>query len=66
VLAWGIAALAVPDRALGRRTSSAIPERSGDRGERLVVAPADGKVVLDQRGDEPAFLHGARRASRSS
>ena len=34
------------------------PERSGDRGERLVVAPADGKIVLMHEVDEPTFLHG--------
>jgi phosphatidylserine decarboxylase len=35
------------------------PERTGDRGTHLVVAPADGKVVLITEIDEPAFL-GAR------
>ena len=35
------------------------PERAGDRGTHLVVAPADGKVVLITEIDEPAFL-GAR------
>ena len=40
------------------------PERSGERGERLVVAPADGKVVLITEVDEPAFVHG--RAKRIS
>ncbi len=40
------------------------PERTGDRGERLIVAPADGKVVLIQEVDEPAFIGGrARRVS---
>ena len=32
------------------------PERSGERGDRLVVAPADGKVVQIVEVDEPAFL----------
>ena len=40
------------------------PERAGDRGDRLVVAPADGKVVLMTEVDEPTFLHG--RATRIS
>ncbi|HEY7233862.1 MAG TPA: phosphatidylserine decarboxylase family protein [Gemmatimonadaceae bacterium] len=33
------------------------PERIGERGERLVIAPADGKVVQITEVDEPAFLH---------
>ncbi len=33
------------------------PERIGERGERLVIAPADGKVVQVSTVDEPAFLH---------
>ncbi len=40
------------------------PEREGERGHQLVVAPADGKVVLISEVDEPAFLHG--RATRIS
>ncbi len=40
------------------------PERTGDRGDRLVIAPADGKVVMVTDVDEPAFLHG--RATRVS
>ena len=40
------------------------PERMGERGERLVIAPADGKVVMITEVDEPAFLHG--RAKRVS
>ena len=40
------------------------PERTGDRGEQLVIAPADGKVVLISDVDEPAFMGGkARRVS---
>lgn len=34
------------------------PERDGERGHHLVVAPADGKVVLISEVNEPAFLHG--------
>ena len=32
------------------------PERLGDRGERLVIAPADGKVIMITDVDEPTFL----------
>ena len=40
------------------------PERAGARGERVVIAPADGKVVLIAEVDEPTFMHGrARRVS---
>ena len=40
------------------------PERNGPRGERVVIAPADGKVVLIQEVDEPAFMKSrARRIS---
>jgi phosphatidylserine decarboxylase len=35
------------------------PERSGQRGDRLILAPADGKVVSIVEVDEPAFF-GAR------
>jgi phosphatidylserine decarboxylase len=34
------------------------PERTGERGPRLVIAPADGKVVQVVAVDEPAFMHG--------
>ena len=40
------------------------PERSGERGERLVVAPADGKVVMITEVDEPVFMKA--RATRVS
>ena len=40
------------------------PERTGERGERLIVSPADGRVVMITEVDEPAFLHG--RALRVS
>lgn len=34
------------------------PERSGERGSHLVVAPADGKVVHITQVEEPSFLSG--------
>jgi phosphatidylserine decarboxylase len=40
------------------------PERTGARGEEIVVSPADGKVVQITTVDEPAFVHG--RAVRIS
>jgi phosphatidylserine decarboxylase len=40
------------------------PERQWARGERLIVAPADGKVVSVLEVDEPAFMAG--RAARIS
>jgi phosphatidylserine decarboxylase len=40
------------------------PERGGVRGENLVIAPADGRVVLITTVDEPSFLRG--RAQRIS
>jgi phosphatidylserine decarboxylase len=33
------------------------PERTGPRGDRYVIAPADGKIVSAMETDEPAFLH---------
>ena len=40
------------------------PEREGQRGPQVVIAPADGRVVMVSDVDEPAFLHG--RATRVS
>lgn len=40
------------------------PERTGQRGDRLILAPADGKVVSIVETDEPAFFH--QRAVRIS
>jgi phosphatidylserine decarboxylase len=40
------------------------PERAWSRGEQLIVAPADGKVVSVTQVDEPTFLQG--RAERIS
>jgi phosphatidylserine decarboxylase len=34
------------------------PERTGDRGDRLVVSPADGKVIMITEVEESAFLRG--------
>jgi phosphatidylserine decarboxylase len=34
------------------------PERTGQRGERLILAPADGKVVGITEVEEPAFFQG--------
>ena len=40
------------------------PERIGARGEQVVIAPADGKVLLIQQVDEPTFMGG--KANRIS
>jgi phosphatidylserine decarboxylase len=40
------------------------PERTGDRGDALVIAPADGRIIQVSDVDEPAFVHG--RATRIS
>lgn len=34
------------------------PERTGPRGAKVVIAPADGKIVQVMEVDEPAFMHG--------
>ena len=34
------------------------PERTGDRGGGIVIAPADGRIVMITEVDEPAFIHG--------
>ena len=34
------------------------PERTGDRGERLVISPADGRVVHIVEADEQTFMNG--------
>jgi len=40
------------------------PERTGERGDALVIAPADGKIVMITDVDEPSFVHG--KATRDS
>ena len=40
------------------------PERTGPRGDMVVIAPADGRIVLITEVDEPTFIHG--RALRIS
>jgi phosphatidylserine decarboxylase len=40
------------------------PERSGERGANIVVAPADGKLIMIAEVDEPSFIGG--RATRLS
>ncbi len=40
------------------------PERTGERGSAIVVAPADGKLIMITEVDEPAFIGG--RAVRLS
>ena len=66
----GSAAVVGRGRGLARRSSVWVvaffrdPERAWSIGERLVVAPADGKVVSVVETDEPAFLGG--RALRIS
>ena len=40
------------------------PERTGERGDQLVVSPADGRVVMITDVDEPSFVHG--KATRIS
>jgi phosphatidylserine decarboxylase len=40
------------------------PQRTGARGDQLVISPADGKVVMITDVDEPLFMHArARRIS---
>jgi phosphatidylserine decarboxylase len=34
------------------------PVRTGERGDRLVISPADGKVVMISQVDEPTFVKG--------
>ncbi|MGQ0538616.1 MAG: phosphatidylserine decarboxylase family protein [Gemmatimonadaceae bacterium] len=61
---WGVAAIATTFLAAWVAYFFRDPERTGERGDQLVVAPADGKVVSVTEIDEPAFLHA--RATRVS
>lgn len=40
------------------------PERAGERGSRIIVAPADGRLIMMTEIDEPSFIEG--RAMRMS
>jgi phosphatidylserine decarboxylase len=37
------------------------PERRGERGQRLILSPADGRIVQIEEVQEPEYLHGAAR-----
>ena len=60
---WGLEVLLVP-LAVWLLVFFRNPERTGPRGDRVVIAPADGRIVSVTETDEPAFLHG--RALRVS
>jgi phosphatidylserine decarboxylase len=63
-LVWTLVALLFSVLALWVAYFFRDPERSGERGERLVIAPADGRIVSVAEVDEPAFLHSpAKRIS---
>jgi phosphatidylserine decarboxylase len=61
---WWIGAVAVTALAVWVVAFFRDPERSGQRGEPLILAPADGKVVSIIETEEPAFFQG--RAVRIS
>ena len=61
---WWMAALLVGVLALWVAYFFRDPEREGERGEALVISPADGRVVTITEVDEPAFLQA--RATRIS
>jgi phosphatidylserine decarboxylase len=55
---WWIASIAAVALAVWVVAFFRDPERSGNRGDRLILAPADGKVVSVVQADEPAFFGG--------
>ena len=57
-LGWNLAAVPLVLIALWVVYFFRDPERSGDRGEHLVVSPADGLVVMVTEVEEPAFIAG--------
>jgi phosphatidylserine decarboxylase len=61
---WWIGAVVVTALAVWVVAFFRDPERSGQRGERLILAPADGRVVGIIETEEPAFFQG--RALRIS
>ena len=63
-LAWWLVAAAGVALAIWVVAFFRDPLRSGDRGDRLILAPADGKVVSVLQTDEPAFFGG--RSNRIS
>jgi phosphatidylserine decarboxylase len=63
-LLWTLVALLFSILALWVAYFFRDPERTGERGEQLVIAPADGRIVSVADVDEPAFLHSpAKRIS---
>lgn len=60
-IVWTITATIVSLLALWVAYFFRDPERTGQRGDRLVIAPADGRVVSVADVDEPAFLHSAAK-----
>jgi phosphatidylserine decarboxylase len=62
--AWWIAAVVWTLLAIWVIAFFRDPERSGQRGDRLILAPADGKVVAIAEVEEPAFFQ--ERALRIS
>ena len=59
---WLLAFALTRHRALGRVFLPRSASARGERGERLVISPADGKVVMITEVDEPTFM---KRRARS-